>query len=196
MPLAGQVTPTELRPSRCEDDDDMKSPDTAALLLRLVVGLTLVAHGYNHVFGPGGIRGTADWFASMGLRPGIVHAWTSGLLEIAAGLGLAAGFLTSFSAAAIIGIMLVAGITAHRTNGFFIFKPGQGYEYVLMIATVCTAIAVLGPGTASLDHALGIAMDGWTGGLVAVLLGVGGAAGLLAAAWRPSSPEPTEDQAS
>lgn len=167
----------------------MTSPDTAALVLRIVVGLTIVAHGYNHVFGPGGIQGTAGWFASMGLRPGIVHAWVSGLLEIAAGLSLAAGFLTPFSAAAVIGIMVVAGITAHRTNGFFIFKPGQGYEYVLMIALVSAAIGILGPGRASLDHAIGIELDGWAGGLIAVLLGVGGAAALLAAAWRPSKPE-------
>jgi len=46
------------------------SPDTAALVLRVIVGITIIAHGYNHIFGPGGIQGTAGWFASMGLRPG------------------------------------------------------------------------------------------------------------------------------
>ncbi|CAJ59379.1 MULTISPECIES: DoxX family protein [Frankia] len=163
----------------------MTSPDTAALVLRVIVGLTLVAHGYNHVWGPGGIKGTAGWFQSMGLRPGIVHAWTSGLVELAAGFGLVFGFLTPFSAGGIIGTMVVAGITAHRTNGFFIFKPGQGYEYVLMIAAVCAAIGILGPGKASLDHAIGIELDGWAGGLIAILLGVGGAALLLVTAWRP-----------
>jgi putative oxidoreductase len=161
--------------------------DTASLIIRLVVGLTIIAHGYNHIFGAGGIKGTAGWFASMGLKPGIVHAWTSGLLEIAAGAGLAAGFLTPLSAGALTGIMTVAGITAHRKNGFFIFKPGQGYEYVLMIAAICVGIAILGPGYASLDHALGIDtdLDGWTGGLIALILGVGGAALLLATSWRP-----------
>jgi putative oxidoreductase len=166
------------------------SPDTAALLLRVIVGLTIVAHGYNHIFGPGGIQGTAGWFASMGLRPGIVHAWTSGLLEIAAGFGLAFGFLTPLSAAAIVGIMVVAGVTAHRPNGFFIFKPGQGYEYVLLIAVVCVAIGTLGGGRASLDNALGIADDlqGWVGGLIAAVGGVGGAALMLITAWRPDAP--------
>ncbi len=163
----------------------MTSPDTAALVLRVIVGLTLVAHGYNHVWGPGGIKGTAGWFQSMGLRPGIVHAWVSGLVELAAGFGLVVGFLAPFSAGGIIGTMVVAGITAHRNNGFFIFKPGQGYEYVLMIAAVCAAIGILGPGKASLDHAIGIELDGWAGGLIAILLGVGGAALLLATAWRP-----------
>ncbi|MBL7499586.1 DoxX family protein [Frankia sp. CNm7] len=170
----------------------MTAADTADLVLRVVVGLTIVAHGYNHIFGPGGIQGTAGWFASMGLKPGIVHAWVSGLLELAAGFALAAGFLTPFCAGAIIGIMVVAGITAHRKNGFFIFKPGQGYEYVLMIAVVCAAIAVFGPGYASIDHAATIDdnLDGWLGGLIAVGLGVLGSAGMLATAWRPEPPKP------
>jgi putative oxidoreductase len=161
------------------------SPDTAALVLRVIVGLTLVAHGYNHVLGPGGIKGTAGWFQSMGLRPGIVHAWASGLIELAAGFGLVFGFLTPFSAGAILGTMVVAGITAHRTNGFFIFRPGQGYEYVLMIGVVCAAIGILGPGRASLDNAIGIDLDGWAGGLITIILGIGGSALLLATSWRP-----------
>jgi putative oxidoreductase len=151
----------------------------------------LIAHGYNHVLGPGGIKGTAGWFQSMGLRPAIVHAWMSGLVELAAGFGLVVGFLTPFGAGAIIGTMVVAGITAHRTNGFFIFRPGQGYEYVLMISVVCAAIGILGPGKASLDHALGIELDGWAGGLIAILLGVGGSVLLLATSWRPER-KPTE----
>jgi putative oxidoreductase len=177
--------PPGVYPSAPLEGNEVTELDTASLIIRLVVGLTIVAHGYNHVFGPGGIQGTAGWFSSMGLRPGIVHAWTSGLLEIAAGFGLAVGFLNALSAGAIIGIMIVAGITAHRPNGFFIFKPGQGYEYVLMISAVAAADAILGPGKASLDHALGIEMDGWLGGLLAVLLGVGGAILLLGTSWRP-----------
>ncbi|WP_045877151.1 DoxX family protein [Pseudofrankia sp. DC12] len=170
----------------------MTAADTADLVLRIVVGLTIVAHGYNHIFGPGGINGTAGWFASMGLKPGIVHAWASGLMELAAGVGLAAGFLTPLSAGAIIGIMIVAGMTAHRKNGFFIFKPGQGYEYVLMIAVVCAAIATFGPGYASIDHLATIDdnLDGWLGGLIAVGMGVLGAAALLGSSWRPEPPKP------
>ena len=178
----------------------MTAADTADLVLRIVVGLTIVAHGYNHIFGPGGIQGTGRWFASMGLKPGIVHAWVSGLLELGAGAALAAGFLTTLSAGAIIGIMVVAGIIAHRKNGFFIFKPGQGYEYVLMIAVVCAALATFGPGTASIDHAIGIDdnLDGWVGGLIAVAMGVLGSGGMLATAWRPEPPKPatTAPQAS
>jgi putative oxidoreductase len=130
----------------------------------------------------------------MGLQPGILHAWTSGLLEMAAGVGLVLGFLTSLTAGAIVGIMIVAGVTAHRKNGFFIFNPGQGYEYVLLIAAVCVAISILGPGYTSLDSRLGIEFDGWPGGLVTLGIGVGGSAALLGASWRPSPPTPPADQ--
>ena len=44
--------------------------------------------------------------------------------EIGAGLLFAAGLLTPFAAAGMIGVMVVAGWSAHRRNGFFIFPRG------------------------------------------------------------------------
>lgn len=162
--------------------------DAVALLLRLTLGLMLVAHGANHLWGGGRIPGAARWFESMGLRHGTFQAWMSALTEIAAGTGLALGILTPLSAAACVGLMLVAGIVAHRQNGFFVFK--EGYEYVLVVALVALAIAALGPGSASVDAALGIDddLDGWTGALVAAAVGVVGGALLLVTSWRPSRP--------
>ncbi|MDP9182860.1 MAG: DoxX family protein, partial [Actinomycetota bacterium] len=85
---------------------------------------------------------------------------------------------------ATVSVMTVAGITAHRKNGFFVFK--EGYEYVLLIAVTCVSLGVLGPGTYSLDRSLGIDddLDGWIGGGIA-LLGVLGALAMLAVCWRP-----------
>ncbi|MGH4026494.1 MAG: DoxX family protein [Pseudonocardiaceae bacterium] len=162
--------------------------DTAALLLRLVVGLTMVAHGYNHLWGGGGLAGTARWFGSMGLRPPKLHAVLSGVGEIAAGAALAIGLLTPLAAAFVVGTMVVAGVTTHRRNGFFVFK--EGYEYVLMIAVVCAVIGLLGPGFASVDQLLGLAavFDGATGLVLTAGLGVLGAAALLVATWRPTPP--------
>lgn len=71
--------------------------------------------------------------------------------------------------------LVVAGIAAHRRNGFFVFK--DGWEYVLMIAVVATALAALGPGRASLDHAAGIHFAGTAGVLTALIAGAGGHAG-------------------
>jgi putative oxidoreductase len=163
----------------------MTTVDIAALVLRLLVGLTMAAHGYNHVFGGGGLAGTTRWFASMGLRPAKVHAMLSGAGELACGLGLVVGLLTPLCAAFVVGTMTVAGIAVHRKNGFFVFK--DGFEYVLVLAVACVVLGLLGPGVASVDHLLGLdtTLDGGVGVAIAGGAGVLGAIGLLAACWRP-----------
>jgi putative oxidoreductase len=164
---------------------DPNATDLALLVLRLAVGLTVVAHGVNHIKGPGGIAGTGGWFESMGLRPGHLHAWMASVTELAGGVLLALGLATPLGAAAVVGVMVVAGITAHRTNGFFIFRPGQGWEYVMVLAVAALALAALGPGRWSLDHLAGWDTGGWTGLAIAVVAGIGGGAALLAVYWRP-----------
>ena len=131
----------------------MHPVDIAALLLRAVLGITMLAHGWNHAFGGGKIAGTTRWFASIGMRPAWVHAYVATLTEIGAGVLLLLGLLTPLAAAGVLGTMLVALVTAHLKNGFFIFRPGQGYEYVLMICVVAVALAGMGGGWLSLDHA-------------------------------------------
>ncbi len=171
------------------------SIDLALLALRLMVGGVFLAHGINHVFGGGKIAGTGRWFESLGMRPGWLHAWTASLTEIGAGALLVLGFLTSVAAAGVIGVMLVALITNHRKNGFFIFRPGEGYEYVLTLTVVGFALAMLGPGGWSLDRATGLDAHilGWTGLWIALGAGVGGALALLAGYWRPApKPAPAE----
>jgi putative oxidoreductase len=165
----------------------MNTLDTATLVIRVVVGLTMAAHGYNHLFGGGGLAGTTRWFDSMGLRPAKVHALLSGAGELACGLGLAVGLLTPFCAAFVVGTMTVAGITVHRKNGFFVMN--EGYEYVLVLAAVSAMLGLLGPGVASVDHLIGIdtALDGGVGVAVAAGAGVLGALGLLGACWRPNA---------
>jgi putative oxidoreductase len=144
------------------------------LLVRLVVGGTMIAHGVNHWIGGGKIAGTARWFSGLGLKQPVLQAWMSVVTEIGAGVLLILGLLTSLAAAAVISVMLIAGLLAHRTNGFFVFK--DGYEYVLVIAAACAALGALGPGRLSVDSAAGIAVTG-----VAVVA-VGG---MLATFYRP-----------
>ncbi|MGW6421535.1 DoxX family protein [Nocardia sp. NPDC055053] len=169
----------------------MDSTDTALLLLRFVVGATMIAHGVNHWLGGGKIAGTAGWFTGLGLRNGVVQAWASVVTEIGAGVLLALGLATPLGAGAVVGVMLVAGLLAHRKNGFFVFK--EGYEYVLVLAVAAIALGLLGPGRVSLDHAFDITVTGWAGGLLALGLGVGATIGLLAAFYRPA-PAPVADR--
>ncbi|MFI8075902.1 DoxX family membrane protein [Streptomyces sp. NPDC086033] len=168
---------------------------TAVLLLRVVLGVTVIVHGLNHWRGGGRIAGTARWFTGLGLRHGRLQAWLSVVTEVGAGALLVLGLLTPLAGAAVISVMLVAGLLAHRRNGFFVFK--DGYEYVLVLAVACVALAMLGPGDVSLDAAAGISIDGWAGGGLAAGVGAAGTAGLLAAFWRPGAqlPEATAGEA-
>jgi putative oxidoreductase len=159
----------------------------ALLLVRVVVGLTMIAHGLNHWRGGGRIEGTARWFSGLGLRNGRLQAWLSVITEIGAGLLLVLGLLTPLACAAVISVMLVAGVLAHRPNGFFVFK--DGYEYVLVLAIVSLALAMLGPGRLSVDQAAGISLPGWAGGGIALGVAAVATAGLLALFWRPTKEE-------
>ncbi|HEY9410189.1 MAG TPA: DoxX family protein [Jiangellaceae bacterium] len=161
----------------------MDPVDLALMLLRLAVGGTMIAHGVNHWRGGGKIAGTAGWFESLGLRHGTLQAWASVVTEIGAGVLLILGLITPLAAAAVVSVMLVAALLAHRPNGFFIFK--DGWEYVMILAVVAVVLGVTGPGTISLDSALDIVYDGWVGGAVALGAGVLGTVLLLAAFWRP-----------
>jgi len=166
---------------------DVDSINLALLAFRCALGAVMLAHGINHIYGGGKIAGTARWFASLGMKPGILHAWLASLMEVVGGVLLVLGLLTPFGGAVIVGVMLVAWITNHRGNGFFIFRPGEGWEYVMTLTFAGLAIAVLGPGEWSLDNAFDLTDDfeGAGGLAVALIAGAGGAAALLAGFWRP-----------
>ena len=140
------------------------------LIIRLVVGLTLAAHGAQKLFGMFGgygIAGTGGFFESIGFRPGKVIATMAG------GLALALGLLTPFAAAAIVAAMIVAIWGVHLEKGFFL--ENDGYESPLVIGAVAAAVAFTGPGQLSLDQMLGLSLAGAKWGLIALSLGVLGA---------------------
>jgi putative oxidoreductase len=167
---------------------DASAESTALLVFRIAIGVVFIAHGYNHVYGGGKIAGTGRWFAGLGMRPGIVHAWLASLTELGSGGLLALGLATPLACAGILGTMLVAWVTNHRKNGFFIFRPGEGYEYVMTLVACAVALAGTGAGRWSLDNALGwFDPPGWVGLYTALVLGAGGAATLLVVFWRPIS---------
>ena len=158
------------------------------LIIRVVVGVTLATHGLNKIFGGGKIAGTAGWFASMGMKMPKANAWIAALTEIGSGALLALGLLTPLAAAGMVAIMVVALITTHMKNGWFIFNPGGGIEYVVVLAAVGIGLACTGAGEWSIDHAAKIHWAGVPSGLIIVLAaGVGGALLQLATFWRPKS---------
>jgi putative oxidoreductase len=163
---------------------DPSQINLALLVLRLVFGLFLAYHGYNKVFAGNGLAGTAQWFASIGMRWPRWQARLAAVTEIGAGLMLAAGLLTSLAAAGVVGVMIVAIVVAHWKVGFFVFLPNQGWEYCASIAVAAWAVAAAGPGEWSLDNALDITW-GWSGAIIAAALGILGASTQLAVSYRP-----------
>ncbi len=170
---------------------DQNSIDLVLLIVRCVIGGVMIAHGVNHVAGNGSltgkIAGTARWFKSMGMRQSLIQAWMASVTEVGSGLLLLLGLLTPLACAGVIGIMTVAWIIAHRGNGFFIFNPGQGWEYVMVLLVSGVVLGTIGPGAWSLDDAFDLRDDltGTNGLLIAALAGIGGGLALLAAFWRP-----------
>jgi putative oxidoreductase len=143
------------------------------LLLRLVLGLSLAAHGAQKlfgVFGGGGVRGTAGGFEKMRFRAPALMALFAGLSEFGGGVFFAAGLLTTLAALALAVVMTIAAITVHFKSGFWAGKGG--YEYNLLIWAGAVAVAATGPGRFSLDRAFG-----WDGTFCGARWGAGVAIG-------------------
>ena len=138
------------------------------LLLRVVGGLTIFAHGAQKLFGwfgGGGVRGTAGFFENLGFRPPVLLAVLAGLGETG-GLLFAAGFLTPLAALGMTIVMLNAIAVVHWSKGFF--NSNGGLEFPLSLATIAVAVAATGPGRFSIDRALG-----WDDNISGVWWGVG-----------------------
>ncbi|MFD3755622.1 DoxX family protein [Streptomyces sp. NPDC058622] len=127
--------------------------DTGLLLLRLVLGLTMAAHGTQKLFGwfgGGGISGTGQFFTASGYPAGDAMAVLAGLTETLGGLGLAAGLLTPLAGAALFGTMINA-IAVHGAGSFF---APEGIEYELLLTAGAAALALTGPGRYAVDRFL------------------------------------------
>src|SRR3978361_2474881 len=102
--------------------------NTGLLVLRVVLGLLLIGHGSQKLFGMFGGHGpdgTGGFFHSIGFRPGRPMALVAGLSEAGAGLLLALGLLTPLAAAGIVGTLFVAG-SVHWTGG--LWGPNGGWQ--------------------------------------------------------------------
>jgi putative oxidoreductase len=128
-----------------------------------------------------------------GMRPGHVHARMAATGEVATGLCLALGLLTTFAGLGLVGLMSVAFWTVHKGNGLLVFQ--DAWEYNLVLGTIGVAVATIGPGEWSLDNALGIDLNGPAGFLIALVGGLALAAGPLATFYRPPTREPSEQSA-
>jgi putative oxidoreductase len=152
------------------------------LLLRLVLGLTVAAHGAQKLFGAfggSGPGGTARNFDRLGFRPPLLMALGAGLAEFGGGLLFAGGLLTPLAALAIAVVMVNAVVTTHLANGFW--NSRGGYEYNLLVWTAAVAVSATGAARFSFDRLLGIDdnISGLWWGVAVVALSIVVSAGTL-----------------
>jgi putative oxidoreductase len=173
--------------------------DLALLVLRLVVGLFFVGHGAQKLwgaFGGNGIAGTAQFFESIGIRPGRRNALAAGWSEFLGGALLALGLFTPLAALLIIAVMTTAILAVHAKNGPWV--TDSGFEYNLVLVAIAFVVAA-NPGDWSLDAAFGLGeIHGTAFALGALALGaIGGALALVAGRSDATgaSPTPTAEEA-
>ncbi|WP_210435462.1 DoxX family protein [Saccharopolyspora sp. ASAGF58] len=114
--------------------------DVTALVARLVVGATFLAHAYQK-FVLYGIDNVVASFGKMGLPP--VAAWFTALVELLGGLGLILGVLMPVAGVLLAAVMVGAIFAAHLSGGFF--SADGGFEYVLVLAAASLALGFSGP---------------------------------------------------
>jgi putative oxidoreductase len=141
------------------DTDD----NTAAALLRVVLGVVFFAHGAQKMlgwFGGYGFSGTMGFFTGAMHIPAPL-AFLAITAEFFGGLGLIAGFLTRIAALGIGVNMLVAIAAVHNAFGFFMnwsgTQKGEGFEYHLLVLAMAGFLIIRGAGAYSVDRAIATA---------------------------------------
>ena len=165
----------------------MSTIDLASLLLRFALGGMIVLHGLNKMKSKASLEGTGQWFASIGMRQSKKQALAAALTETTSGVLILLGLFTPLACAALISTMIVAIVVSHRSSGFFIFNEGQGWEYCALISFAALALATMGAGKYSVDHAFDVFNEGWLPFVLCTTLAIGASTLHLGLFYRPSS---------
>lgn len=119
-------------------------------LVRIIVGVVFLAHGYQKFF-VFGIAGATAAFGQMGVpAPGITAPLVA-TLELAGGIALILGFLTRLAALGLAINMLGAIVFVRLAGGFYI---PNGAEYEIVLCVACIALVIAGAGAMSIDGAM------------------------------------------
>ena len=161
--------------------------DLALLILRLVVGLAVMGHGAQKLFGwfgGPGLTGLSGWLSSMRLRPSRFWAFMAGAVEFGGGLLLALGLFSPLGSLGIGASMLVAIAKVHWPR---FWVTDNGFELPLTYLAVALAVGIAGPGAYSLDYALGTAMPASAALIGVVLVLIGWLAVIVSTASQPGA---------
>ncbi|ORV39612.1 hypothetical protein AWC02_19740 [Mycolicibacter engbaekii] len=159
--------------------DRRGTQDLGLLVLRLGLGVLLVAHGLRKLFGwwgGQGLSGFKNSIAEAGYQHADILTYAAGGGQIAAGLLLALGLFTPVAAAGALAYFINAVLVGVSSNGegrFSLFLP-DGHEFHLLLIVVAVAIVLAGPGRYGLDGDRGWARRPFIGSVVALVLGIAG----------------------
>jgi putative oxidoreductase len=167
---------------------DLQTLSIGLLLVRIVIGVIMAAHGAQKLlgwFGGYGLRGTGEFFVQLGFQPGPAFAAAASISEIASGLLVAFGFLGPIGPALMVSVMIVAAMTVHWEHG--LFAANNGIELPLLYGVAAFGLALTGFGEYSLDALFGFA-GRWSASFtwIALVLGVAGGFLNLALRRRPA----------
>jgi putative oxidoreductase len=164
--------------------------DTALLILRLVVGVYVAAHGAQKLFGwfeGHGFAATQGMLGGMlGYRPAWLWTLAVGLAELVGGALFALGLLSPIGAIGVAATMLSATLVPHWSKGPFGIRGG--YEQSLTNLAVAVAVGLAGPGAYSLDQVFGINVPVAYSEAIALMALVAVVVGIVSR--RAASPQP------
>ena len=132
------------------DESTIRWSEWGLTVLRVVVGITLLMHGWQKLFEMG-IPGVTGFFGQIGIPAPALAATVVTLLEVAGGAALIVGLLTRWLAVPLAVQMLVATLLVHLPNGFF---APRGIELTLLLLGGLVALALTGPGAFAVDQFL------------------------------------------
>ena len=133
------------------------TPDLGFVLVRLILGLAIAAHGSQKLFawfGGYGLKGTGGFFEGLGFRPGTLFAAASGVSEMLGGLLIVFGLGGPVGSMLVVATMIVAIFSVHAKNGFF--QANGGYELNALYIAASIAVAFAPLSSFSLDSIFGL----------------------------------------
>ncbi|MFG1792964.1 DoxX family protein [Nocardia sp. NPDC049149] len=174
------TTKSVLERTTANPELDGVTADIGLLIIRVVFGGMMAAHGAQKLFGwfnGYGWTATTQGFDGMGYNPGKIFGTLAGLSEFVGGLMLVVGLLTPLAGAIILGTMINA-IVAIWSKGLI-----GGWELPLLFGTVGAGFAFIGAGRFSLDAGRPWQRQSFVLGVGAVVLAVAAAVLTLVFKW-------------
>ena len=121
--------------------------DLALLLLRLVLGSVMWAHGAQKLLGLFGGHGPQAFIrmvGGLGMPPAL--GWLVIAIEFFGGIAIVLGVLSRLAALGFAAEMVIAIVKVHLPSGFFLGPKAAGFEYPLVLGVVALSLFLSGPG--------------------------------------------------